>query len=416
MVKNAGSLSPTPFSRNKKRSVLVAGTAKKYPLKGCHPLALEVGDDSFFVHNTFPRAKYKTTLNQNKGLMGFFRNLFGTAKQSTTETSKSGQRSDENTSIEGSILSEKEKSRQEKQSERQADTLKFDAIRAMRVGELRFALSALEKSLELSTQFETRYYYSEALLMAGNKDEALRQMGLLLDEEPNHLPTLLSRGRLLLEMDHYAESLSDVDKALAIEATLEPDKEDLSHYQLSMIKARALRSLERYEEAISLLNSLFDLYLERGQILLLKAEIEISANLPTEADKSLQQAVELLPEEERVPLLMAQLAQSSYNHEAAIRYYEQALNLNPFCIEALVAKARLRSELGNTDAAIRDLLEAKEGMAPSRDLLQALIELYNSLGNIEEVQNLEKELSDEKFVDTESGKNNFDNLYSGGIY
>ncbi|MDY6122164.1 MAG: tetratricopeptide repeat protein [Porphyromonas sp.] len=349
--------------------------------------------------------------------MGFFDKLFGKSRQGVNTTETPRQPNESNTE-EGNSESaaDKGQNKQGKQADRQADTLKFDAIRAMKLGELGFALSALEKSLELRDEFEARYYYVEALLMASRQDEALSQMDLLLDEEPNHLPTLLGRSQLLLHLNRYSDSMADADKGIELQTATEQEKDDLNLYQLSILKAKALRGLERTSEAIELLAKTAQQHEEIGQTHLLKAEMEIAIGRKEDATDSLLQAGALLPEEERVPLLLAQIAESDNVIDKAFKLYQDALDLNPFCVEALCAKANLRYKQGEWEQAIAMLTEAKEGMAPSKELLLTLIDLHTKLGQTTEAEALRSELKENETGSSTTKKNSFDNLYSGGIY
>ena len=75
--------------------------------------------------------------------MKLFKSLFGKPSSGGTPKEESPATSVENTSP---------------QAERDADVLKFDALRASKIGEYSFAIKAFDKALELRPEFETRYY------------------------------------------------------------------------------------------------------------------------------------------------------------------------------------------------------------------------------------------------------------------
>ncbi|WP_257125624.1 hypothetical protein [Porphyromonas gingivalis] len=130
---------------------------------------------------------------------------------------------------------------------RQADTLKFDAIRAMNMGELVFATEALRKAMELRPEFETRYYLTEALLRRHLTEEALAQMNLLLEEVPMHTATLLNRAKLRLEQNDPSRALEDC--GTGIESTSELEEQALFLYY----GASAMKDMKNLKDALCLL-------------------------------------------------------------------------------------------------------------------------------------------------------------------
>lgn len=314
--------------------------------------------------------------------------------------------------------------------ENQADTLKFDAIRASRIHEYDFALNAFEKSLELRPQFETRYYYMETLFAANHRVEGLRQLDLLIEEEPAHIPSLYKRCNTGLEDGKFEEVLNDADKALEIvresDAKEEPEKEDadqlenqpvledISFYEFSRCKAKALEGLGRVEEAVNVINSLIEDYPKAGELYLLKGRIEIESRHFEDAENSLSKASELMPDEEYVPIMKARLAFACEKLEESLELYQSVLELDPFSIDAHLGIAGVYKKQGQADEAIKFLEEAMDEENPNRDFLKMLISLYQDTGNEERRKKLEEKL--DSLEEEKDAKANFDNLYSGGLY
>lgn len=322
-----------------------------------------------------------------------------------------------------------EDNRDDKVRDLQADTLKFDAIRASRMHEYQFALSAFAKSLEMRPQFETRYYYMDTLFAAGAKDEAMTQLNLLLDEEPTHLPSLHRRCTKCLEEGAYEQALKDVEMALGEvskecssddvsdlpdNASSQEGEEDITYLEFTRCKAKALDGLGRTEEAVDLVETLIKDYPKAGGLFLLKGRMEIALKRFDAAVKSLDFAEELMPDEEYVPIMKARLAFCREDLDAALNLYQSVLDLDPFSIDAHLGMAKVYRAKGDTTKAIELLEDVNDPEMPNKDYLEALIELYKEEGNEDKVAELNEILS--KLQEATDQKVNFDNLYAGGIF
>lgn len=72
--------------------------------------------------------------------------------------------------------------------------------------------------------------YAESALIAwerGERSEALRFYDQALDLEPNNAVALLNRGNLQIELGHFDEAISDLDRAKALDPTLPTFNADL---------------------------------------------------------------------------------------------------------------------------------------------------------------------------------------------
>ena len=133
--------------------------------------------------------------------MKLFKSLFGKPSSGGTPKEESPATSVENTSP---------------QAERDADVLKFDALRASKIGEYPFAIKAFGKALELRPEFETRYYLAETLMRIGATRQALKHLDLLVEEEPNHLTTRIYRAKAEYEEGQCDKAIEDLKTALAL--------------------------------------------------------------------------------------------------------------------------------------------------------------------------------------------------------
>lgn len=290
---------------------------------------------------------------------------------------------------------------------RQADTLKFDAVRAMNYGELVFATDALRKAMELRPEFETRYYLAEVLVLRNLYEEALTEMNLLLEEVPAHTATLLNRAKLRTEQHDPEGALED--SRAGIESTSEPEEQALLLYY----GAIALKDLHRNEEALQFLNE----SIEKGETFvpakLLRIRLLIEEKLLEEARQGLDALSSSHPEEEQVPLLSARLYLEEDRQEEALQDYQRLLELDPFSEEGHQGIASLMLKRGEVTEAETFLREAIEELPTTPGLTLMLIQMLEEQGRKEEAEKLRSEMPTEV---QEGEAVNFKNLYSGGLY
>ncbi len=290
---------------------------------------------------------------------------------------------------------------------RQADTLKFDAIRAMNLGEMVFATEALRKALELRPEFETRYYLAEVLVRRNLSEEALAEMDLLLEEMPMHTATRLNRSKLRCELNNPDGALEDCREGIA--STSEPEEQALLLYY----GAVALKDLDRHPEAIDYLTEA----IEKGESFvmarLLRARLLMEGARYDEAGADLDTIAASHPEEEQVPLLRARLHLLTEKPEEAMQAYTQLLELDPFSEEGHQGMATLMVRNGNTAEAEAFLREAIEELPTQRSLSLLLIDILEHDGRMDEAAELRAQLPEET---TGNDTVNFKNLYSGSLF
>lgn len=336
--------------------------------------------------------------------MSFFKKLFGAQSSDKAESLPISKEKVTNASDATSDIEDN------KEALRQADVLKFDAIRAIKIGEVKFAVNALRKSFELAPRFETLYYLSEALLMDGEEEEGLQAMNMLLEDQPNHTLTLIRKSTLLLQIGDIEEALGDADKAL--KTTSEPDEQMIA----LLLKARALYALRRAEEAVDILNKALRVEGENPYTaLLLRAEYLNSIDRLEEAKSDLEQIKNINEEEEKVPLMLADIATKQEDMQRALDFYYTALELNPFNLEAHRGIARTLIAMGKNAEAEEYIDNAIEENPEDYHLLKIAIDFYHKIDRDDKAEKLSEKaekLSPENGTSESVGKN----LYQGGIY
>lgn len=289
-----------------------------------------------------------------------------------------------------------------------AQQYKFEALGAMRIGNMRYAIPALEESLRLDPQFETRYYLAHCQRRAGNNEQALELYDQLLQEIPDHILSLIERASLRLEMDMVEPALTDADRAKEVS---DSEQDDVA--AIDLLRAKALLALGEYAEALSAIDASLLLDDASSHSWLVKVRALCKMERLDEACDIIAAARKLFPEEERLLLYLSEIEYRRGHSEAATQLLREVLELDPFNEEAHMQLAKEMQERGELEQAILFLSELAEDSSPSPRLQQMRVELFRQAGREEDAERLQEILAES--CDTAQTAR-FDNLYEGGLF
>lgn len=291
---------------------------------------------------------------------------------------------------------------------KQADTLKFDAIRAMRIGEFGFAIQALNKSLELAPRFETQYYLGMAYRRAGKPDEALAAFEAVLAEVPDHSLALTQRGQLLLARNDADGALADAMRVLTL---TEEDEQKRDAYKLA---AEAHGHNEAWTEAVAVIDQALQLppEVELYSLLLLKARYLLRSQAYDQIEPVLQEVLKQNETEELVPLIRARIARDHNCADEARQLYHQVLDLDPFNVSAYTGLSDLISDRAEALTFIQGVFDEQ----PHNYYLgKLLVQLLQENGRTEEAEQLDREVN-ETCTPEDTPVNLGKSMYATGIY
>lgn len=260
----------------------------------------------------------------------------------------------------------------DKKAIKNANTLKFEALEALRIGQTEFALKALRESLRLHATFETRYYLAELLLKGGHYQEALEHYNILVAEAPEHPYVRLYRAEVCYNLDTYSEAIDDLNKALAL---LKEEDEELRPMLYSLL-ANTYVAQKDWQPALEAAQQAITLTDKDPKAHLLQIKSLIALSWVDKASEAIDKAVVLFPEEERLHLYEAEIALQKEDYTAALLAYQKTLDKDPFNTDAHCGSARLLIQQGKESEAQTLLQEAiEEGIvsAPMLDLLLQIL-------------------------------------------
>lgn len=319
----------------------------------------------------------------------FFKSLFSSTK--SKETSEESKR---------------------KNDEKNFDILKYDGIRAQRIGKTAYAIKCYSEALNIKEDFETMNQLVTAYTAIHEFDEALHTLDRMIALEPDHINTLLMRVNLLFMLDKEDYVIEECARIIELE------EGNHTAYYL-MAKAQKLTkdpigAIGNLTKATTIKDDFTEAYLLRGEILL-------SIDQGKEALADIQKAIQLAPDEETSYLLRGRIYEALDNPNKAMADYHQVLHLNPFNEEACLLTGSLLIKQENLDEAIaffNDAIDLKPDFAKAYSERGRAKNLQGDKhGAIEDLKKaIELSPEGEEAQALNGEHSNFNDLYKGGIF
>lgn len=293
-----------------------------------------------------------------------------------------------------------------------ANTLKFDALRALRIGEVDFAIRALHTSLEEIDDPECRLYLAQALQRKPDLAGSMTELTTILEAYPDYPAALYEATKVSNGLDQHSETIAYAERALATEL------ETAQQAELHRMKAQAQLALSESEQALATIDQALQLTDEVPLYWLIKVKVLIALERWEEALAVALETAEKFPEEERAYLYEGLIAYHEGDKERAERAFRQVVETDPFNVEGYMHLTHLVEELRGKEAASDEMEQAMEMIPqPTRALLDYAARLYKECDRTElyeGVQQLLAELPED--AETQTGEVNFANMYAGGFY
>lgn len=256
--------------------------------------------------------------------------------------------------------------------QRNFELLKYDGVKAAKMGQLDYAVKCYREALKLNDDPEVHDYLAQALVRLSQFEEALAELQILAGQAPDN-------QNVLMQMAHVAYLMEDYDRMAELcqqLQTMAPEsaaacylgaQAALGHHQ----PAEAVSLLTR---AIGLRDDYAEAYLLRGRTLLTMGQLEQAA-----ADA--QWLSDSVGDQEDVMVLSGRVAVARGQVKEAQAICDHVLEqVNPFCTEALRLRAHVRQELGDTEGAAEDMarLREQDPELPQEDIEQQVRQAYSA--------------------------------------
>ena len=237
------------------------------------------------------------------------------------------------------------------EEEKNFDILKYDGIRAMRIGKLTYALKCFEEATALKEDLETMNHQANAYIRVNRMDDARRLMERMTEIAPDQPLVFHSLASLCYMQEDYKAMDEACRKALAV------DDQDPGTYFLS---AKAAVGLSNGIQAIAMLTKAIMLNEEFVEAYQMRAEILWAMRQPKDAQEDIEKLLALNPDDESALLLKGEILAVSGEEEQALQLMDQVLVLNPFNEKAYLLKGSYFLAKQQFDQAIAIYDEALE--------------------------------------------------------
>ena len=217
----------------------------------------------------------------------------------------------------------------EENKEKNFDILKYDGIRAMRIGKLAYALKCFEEATAIKEDLETMQHQANTYIRMNRMDDARQLMVRMTELAPDQPLVFQSLASLCYMQEDYPAMNEACQKALAL------NDQDPATYFLS---AKAAVGLNNGIQAIAMLTKAIMLNEEFVEAYQMRAEILWTMRQAKDANEDIEKLLSMNPEDENALLLKAEIMAVSGAEEQALEIIDQVLALNPFCEKAYLLK------------------------------------------------------------------------------
>lgn len=249
---------------------------------------------------------------------------------------------------------EPEENVRHKNEERNFDILKYDGIRAQRIGKWIYAEKCFKEALNIRPDLETASLLVSTSLQLNKLDQAHEVLGQMISLEPQRLQSYLDLARVCYLQEHYDDMLATAQQA----AQLVPDNETPYFLQAQAYHklGDSINTIVALTQAISRKEDFTEAYLMRGQVLLEMKQY----------NEALEDVDFLLKHDsidEEALRLAAEVQQGLGNEDEAVTYYRKVIDLNPFnehSYEQIALILARKKEYAQAIATLDEALEINE--------------------------------------------------------
>lgn len=247
--------------------------------------------------------------------------------------------------------------KEENKNEKNFDILKYDGIRAMRLGKLAYAIKCFEEATTIREDLETMQHQANAYIRMDRMDDARRLMERMTELAPDQPLVFQSLASLCYMQEDYTGMNEVCQKALAL------NEQDPATYFLA---AKASLGMSNNIQTIAMLTKAIMLNEEFVEAYQMRAEVLWSMKQAKDASEDIDKLLSMNPEDENALLLKAEISAVCGNEEEAVKLMEEVISLNPFCEKAYLLKGSYllgKKEYDNAIKVYDDALEMNSNFA-----------------------------------------------------
>ena len=243
----------------------------------------------------------------------------------------------------------KQLSAEEEKQEQEAkkfDLLKYDGVKAMKMGQLDYAVRCFAEALKLQDDLEVHEYLSQVLLQRGELDEAVAELRKLAEAEPENAQIQIRIAQVAYMQEDYATMGEACEQAA---------KSESDNAQVHFLSAQSRLGVQDVVGAIAMLTKAIALRDDYADAYLLRAQTLLKMGDTANADADAEWLLAHVGDHEEVLLLKARIEAAKGNADEAITIYDKVTEVNPFSIEAFRERGQLKFNAGDKAGAEQDM-------------------------------------------------------------
>jgi tetratricopeptide (TPR) repeat protein len=237
------------------------------------------------------------------------------------------------------------------QEAKKFDLMKYDGVKAMKIGQAGYAVRCFREALKLKEDLELHDYLSQALIRVGELGEAIDELKVLAEAEPTNPSIQLRIAQVAYMQEDYAMMKEASQLAIQLDETNAQAR--YLNAEACLGQGNIVGAVAMLTKAISLKADYADAYLLRAQTLLKMGEAEV-------ADADAAWLIHNVGAHEDVLLLKARIETAKGNAEQAIKVYDLVTEVNPFAIDAFRERGKLKFDAGDKEGAEADMQKVLE--------------------------------------------------------
>jgi tetratricopeptide (TPR) repeat protein len=231
------------------------------------------------------------------------------------------------------------------------DLLKYDGVKAMRIGQFDYAEKCFREAMKLKDDLEVNDYLSQTLMRLGRLDEALDEMKIMINAQPSNLALLLQAAHVTYMLEDYEQM-----KQLLEQAQEQNGDNAMTSYmmgQAAVGQGDVIGAIAHLTKAVTLDEKMADARLLRAKTLLKMGDVN-------GASDDVVWLLEHTEADEDVLLMAARVAHLKGKDDTALDIYNKVIDLNPFQMDAYRERGQIRYEKGDKKGAEEDMQKLLE--------------------------------------------------------
>lgn len=273
----------------------------------------------------------------------------------------------------------------QKNEQKNFEILKYDGMRAQRMGRADYAIKCFTEALAIQEDFETMSYLTQVYIQTNQPEEARKLLERMTEIEPTHTATYLQLANVCYMQEDYPAMAESAKKAIGIE-----EGNAIAHYLLAkadngqgdglmciahltkaivlkddflearLLRAEALVQMRQYKDATEDIDAILAQNPEEESALLLRGKIAEAAGETEKAEADYRNVTELNPFNEQAFLCLGLLYISRKQLDEAIELFTEAIELNPGFAQAYHERGRAKLLNGDKEGSMEDMKKGLE--------------------------------------------------------